>query len=219
MSHYDVPVIPMKRTEIPEYVVRYADETAWATPEMEEARAEIGRYPNGDARLETHSRQYIHVEPADLYDNTIARIVEVLGIRAYWAEREMAEPPYQDYLETKRALGSVPFELMPLELDAPTSRGGGERMYVLLRNALALPEAAWEWALIDRDQFYPMIPYIPRADWLEQLSLPGESREVVGMVQARGHALEVALGWFLHALRLKIGGGNVDIGRDLRYRL
>jgi hypothetical protein len=220
MNFYDVTELSLDTSETPVYIIEYPDKTRWETQNLAEAEAEQARYLEGEVKLEHHVGRKIHVEADVLYQNIVDRIVHILeGIRQHWADNGIAEPNYQDFQDTKRALGNLPPDLMPSELDAPILRGGGDRMYRLVRNALALPVEAWEWALIDRDQFYPNIPYQPKGDWLQSLEMSEESRTAVMRVQARGYALEIALGWYLHALRLKIGGSYSDIGRDLRYRL
>jgi len=125
--------------------------------------------------------KHITIHPEDLYPAIIIRIQEVLA-------------------------GANPTELL-----ATSERGGTARADILLANARALPERAWEDALCPREQFIA-IPYLSvvekngkiRAELMEAFSK--SLRPEIERMVARGNALEVALGWFLHALRLEYGG-------------
>ena len=133
----------------------------------------------------------ILIDPKDLYPAVLERIQEVL--------------------ET----GSTPSELMAL-----TERGGNARAEILLATARALPQDAWINALIPRSEFYPDVPYIS-LDKRESL-FPLIDANYLPTVQAlctRGDALELALGWFLHALRLALGGFNAKISKNPDYKL
>jgi len=100
----------------------------------------------------------------------------------------------------------------PSELLATTERGGSARADVLLKNARALPTEAWDDALRPREQFIAEVPYFSVVskngrENQEFISLLPKAKQadVLQMVH-RGFALEIALGWFSHALRLAIGG-------------
>jgi len=98
----------------------------------------------------------------------------------------------------------------PSEILAPTDRGGNARADILLATARNLPEQAWEDALKPRDEF-TNVPYFSVVkknggvvgEVLE--SFDKSTREEVTHMIERGYALEVALGWFSHALRLQVG--------------
>lgn len=104
----------------------------------------------------------------------------------------------------------------PLEVLATSERGGTARADILIANARALPAQAWKDALRPRDEFtsvsYAMVADKqgkPRDDLLGMFSLESQ-KEVTRMIQ-RGTALEIALGWFLHAARLEFGAINTTI--------
>lgn len=131
------------------------------------------------------------VHPEDLYPAMVARVFEVLG-------------------------GANPTEILALP-----ERGGVERANRLMANARGLPVQAWEDALRPREEFceLPYGAFVERnggvkVQMLEALA-KGKRAEVERMVQ-RGFALEIAMGWFLHALRLALGAVDVTIttGRD-----
>lgn len=136
----------------------------------------------------------VSVNPGDLYPAMVARVQAVLA-------------------------GEQPVELFAL-----SERGGMARADTLVANARALPAEAWTDALLPRDQFSPW-PYFTlverngreRQDLLEQLP-KADRAQALRMIQ-RGHALEICLGWFLHALRLKYGALDTTITRDEAYKL
>jgi len=98
----------------------------------------------------------------------------------------------------------------PSEILAPTERGGTARADRLLETARSLPPQAWDDALKPRDEFTE-IPYqavvAKNGGMIESVVASFDdktAKDVVKMVN-RGYALEVALGWFSHALRLQVG--------------
>lgn len=136
----------------------------------------------------------VSVAPEDLYPSTIQRIKEVLA-------------------------GANPIELL-----ASDERGGNSRANRLIVEARALPEEAWEDALKPRDEFIQVsyFSFVERNGRLKEemldLVIPDVQEEVKRMV-ARGYALEIAMGWFLHAIRLEFGACDTTIGRNEAYRL
>lgn len=128
----------------------------------------------------------ILVAPEDLYPPIIARILDVLA-------------------------GANPNELL-----ASTERGGSARADRLIAEARALPIQAWKDALIARDEFSAAeyFAFVERNGRLKESMLkmlPLKSQVEVRRMVERGYALEIALGWFLHAVRLEFGACATDI--------
>ena len=128
----------------------------------------------------------VTVHPEDLYPTIIARIQECLE-------------------------GANPVELL-----ATTERGGSRRADVLIKNARALPAEAWQDALRPREEFIalPYGSFVVKNGGINQVmfsALDSSIRAEVSRMINRGFALEVALGWFLHALRLHYGAHNTTI--------
>ena len=87
------------------------------------------------------------------------------------------------------------------ELEVSTSRTKR-----LLNYAKSLPEDAWQDALTHRKNFRSPVGYIlPNKRPSLDLYTP-EFRDDIKRLWNRGDALEVAQGWFLHALRIQIHG-------------
>lgn len=136
----------------------------------------------------------ITVAPGDMYPAIIGRILDVLA-------------------------GSNPSELL-----ATAERGGSARADVLIANARQLDAQAWSDALAPRDEF-TALPYFAfvekngraRPDMLALLDQ--NTRPQVERMIYRGYALEIAMGWFLHAARLEFGACDVTITRDEAYKL
>jgi hypothetical protein len=136
----------------------------------------------------------IVVQPDNMYPVIITRIQEVLA-------------------------GANPNELL-----ATAERGGSARADVLIQNARALPEQAWQDALTPRSEF-TVLPYgafverngQARQDMITVLS-PATQADVIRMIQ-RGYALEIAYGWFCQAVRLEYGSYDLTIDRDEDYKL
>jgi len=128
----------------------------------------------------------ITVHPADLYPVIIARIRDVL-------------------------VGANPNELL-----ASTERGGSARADRLVAEARNLPEQAWLDAVCHRNEYgsADYFSFVERNGRLKESMmelLPDKARgEVLRMVQ-RGYALEIAMGWFLHAIRLEFGACDTTI--------
>ncbi len=129
---------------------------------------------------------HILVAPEELYPAMIARIQEVLA-------------------------GANPNEIL-----APTERGGSARADRLINEARALPEQAWKDALRSRSEFHEAeyFAFVEKNGRLKEgmlAMLPTKTRPEVRRMVERGYALEIAMGWFLHAARLEYGAINVDI--------
>lgn len=128
----------------------------------------------------------IEIAPEDLYPAMIARIQEVLK-------------------------GANPNEIL-----ASMERGGNARADRLIAEARALPERAWEDALRPRDEFIEAeyFAFVERNGRLREGMLnmvsPKVRPEIRRMVE-RGYALEIAMGWFLHAIRLEFGACDTTI--------
>lgn len=136
---------------------------------------------------ESGDKPRIVIHQEDLYPPVIARIKEVL---------ESGETP--------------------VELLAMPKKGGGARAQTLLDTARNLPEEAWDDALKPRAEFHATSyqSFVDRngkvnAAVLDLLKAT-ERKEVERMIN-RGFALEVALGWFSQALRLRVGGYRLRI--------
>jgi hypothetical protein len=91
-----------------------------------------------------------------------------------------------------------------------------ERAKALLQNARKLPPEAWDDALAHRESFDSPVGYV---EWNKRPDLEvyvKSARDKIERLWNRGDALEVAMGWFLQALRCRIGGSRVEIlaGRD-----
>jgi len=136
---------------------------------------------------ESGDKPQIVIHQEDLYPPIIARIVEVL---------DSNEPP--------------------LELVALPEKGGWARAETLLKTARELPAEAWEDALKPRDEFHE-VSYQSVVDRNGKVNttmlnmLKAEDRKAVERLVNRGFALEVALGWFSQALRLRVGGYRLRI--------
>ena len=136
----------------------------------------------------------IEVAPEDLYPAMIARIQEVLK-------------------------GANPNEIL-----ASMERGGSARADRLIAEARAIPETAWEDALRPRDEFIQAdyFSFVERNGRLKESMLSfvqPKTRPDVRRMVARGYALEIAMGWFLHAARLEFGVCDTTITRNEAYRL
>jgi hypothetical protein len=128
----------------------------------------------------------ITVAPEDLYPAMIQRIQEVLS-------------------------GANPNEIL-----ASTERGGNARADRLIAEAKALPADAWDDALKPRGDFIglPYFSVVEKNGRLREelvtVLAPKTRPDVMRMVQ-RGYALEIAMGWFLHAARLEFGAIDTTI--------
>lgn len=104
----------------------------------------------------------------------------------------------------------------PTEILASTERGGNARADRLISEARNLPEQAWVDALRPRSEFSDasyfsfVQPNGRLKNSMMDLVAPKTRPDVLRMVQ-RGYALETAMGWFLHALRLEFGQVDVTI--------
>jgi hypothetical protein len=86
----------------------------------------------------------------------------------------------------------------------------------LIAEARALPAQAWTDALTARDEFSQAeyFAFVERNGRLKESMLkilPVKSQGEVRRMVERGYALEIALGWFLHAVRLEFGACATDI--------
>lgn len=140
----------------------------------------------------------ISIEPGDLYPAIIARIQECL------AEYRRQE-----------AAGEIDIDGIVPELVTTPGRGGNARAKVLLRNALALPAKAWADALRPRTEFHPIDYQSLNMDVMRSLGISEEGLAQIQQVKDRGDALEIALGWFVHALRLALGSWTLNIGHGV----
>lgn len=108
-------------------------------------------------------------------------------------------------------------ELAPTELIQQRINEAGEvvvstdRMKTLLNNAKSLPPSAWEDARSHRNAFDSPVGYAPPRHRPPRDTFSSEAQGRIERIWQRGDALEVALGWFLQALRCKIGGSNNTI--------
>lgn len=85
-----------------------------------------------------------------------------------------------------------------------------DRATTLLRNARQLPDTAWYEALLHRQDFFGGKVYTTPDR--RNIALYAKNLQAdIQRVWERGDALEVALGWFLQALRCRIGGSNNTI--------
>lgn len=109
-------------------------------------------------------------------------------------------------------MGEIDIDGIVPELVTTPGRGGNARAKVLLQNALALPAKAWEDALHPRIEFHPVEYKTLNMDVMRSLGISAEGLAQIQEVKDRGDALEIAMGWFLHALRLRIGAFNLSIG-------
>jgi len=147
--------------------------------------------------------QTVQIDPAIMYPATIARIQECMTL---WRQQIVEH-------------GEADIQECAPELCAPKYRGGTGRAVQLMKNALAVPDDGWQFAMLDRREFYPALDYPAPIAFFESVGVGPDFLEVARQVNARGDALEVAVGWFLHALRLQLGGTNNQIKHDLRWRV
>lgn len=104
----------------------------------------------------------------------------------------------------------------PNELLASTERGGSARADRLVAEARALPESAWKDALTPRADFIdaPYFAFVEKNGRLKESMLemlPEETQPYALRMVQRGYALEIAMGWFLHAIRLEFGACDTTI--------
>lgn len=128
----------------------------------------------------------ISVAPEDLYPALIERIKEVLA-------------------------GANPSEIL-----ASLERGGNARADRLIAEARNLPEEAWTDALRPRSEFTEAayFSFVERNGGLKESMLnllPAKAKVEVKKMVARGYALEICMGWFLHAIRLEFGACDTTI--------
>jgi hypothetical protein len=145
--------------------------------------------------MTTNRRGERIVEPDNLYPTVIVRIKEALT----------------EY-RRQEAAGEIDIDGIVPELVTTPGRGGNARAKILLRNALALPEKAWDDALRPRTEFHPIEYKTLNMDMMRSLGISEEGLAQIQEVKDRGDALEVAYGWFAHALRLAIGSFSLTIG-------
>jgi hypothetical protein len=133
---------------------------------------------------------HVTVHPDDLYPAVLKRI--------------------QYILETRE---------IPYELNAPREEGGDVRGRKLVREIMALPIDVWADARTSRDWFIDL-PVKSDYDQLAAAGLPPDSLNQLLRLKYRAKALDIALGWFMHALRIRIGGhkGRILAG-DYRWKL
>jgi len=85
-----------------------------------------------------------------------------------------------------------------------------DRAKTLLSNARRLPDSAWADALAHRQLFF--VGRVYQTPKRRDISLYAKSLQSdIERLWLRGDALEVAMGWFLQALRCRIGGSNNTI--------
>ncbi len=108
---------------------------------------------------------------------------------------------------------------IPYELNAPREEGGNSRARNLMKKILALPIEVWKDAETTREWFIDL-PVKSDYEQLKAAGLPQESLNQLVRLQYRARALDLALGWYMHALRIRIGGhhGHILAG-DYRWRL
>ncbi len=133
---------------------------------------------------------HVTVHPDDLYPTVIKRIRYILETRE-----------------------------IPHELTAVREEGGDTRGRTIMRRILALPIEVWKDAETTREWFVDL-PVKSNYAQLETAGLPVESLNQLLRLQHRAKALDLALGWYMHALRIRIGGhhGHILAG-DYRWRL
>lgn len=162
------------------------------------------------------------IDPAVMYPAAVEHIKEVLKMaRSSGALEELTTPETGEVTVgayVRRIMAGDLSQHTP-ELVATPERGGDARARQLVLNAAQLPDSAWKDALTDRDKVHPEIPFSIDLDLLVRVGASKDAIQAAQRVKQRGVALEIALGWFLQALRLEIGGSNNTIGRDMRYRL
>ncbi len=133
---------------------------------------------------------HVTIHPDDLYPPVIERI--------------------QYILETRE---------IPYELNAPREEGGDSRGRILTKRVIALPLGVWIDAMTHRTAFIDL-PVKSNIEQLKSAGLPLESLNQIMRLKYRSLALDSALGWFMHALRIRIGGhhGHILAG-DYRWKL
>lgn len=149
-------------------------------------------------RDDTQTPPAITIEPGDLYPAVVARI------KAAVAE-----------YRKQQAAGEIDLEAIVPELVTTPGRGGNARARVLMTNALALPDKAWDDALRPRSEFHAIEYKAINMDVMRSLGISKAGLAQIQQVKDRGDALEVAIGWFLHALRLAIGPFTLTIGHGV----
>lgn len=133
---------------------------------------------------ERNGKEYRTIDPFVFYPAVIERIEYVLRENVFPSE-------------------IVQQRMVDGDLQISTSRS-----ITLLNNAKSLPAEAWVDALAHRKTFTSPVGYIPPKKRPDLAIYTAEVREDILRVWNRGDALEVAQGWFLHALRCRIGGAN-----------
>lgn len=132
-------------------------------------------------------KQHVTIDPHIMYPATIARIQYVLEENVFPSE-----------LIQQRVIDG--------ELQVSTDRAKR-----LLATAKNLPPTAWQDALTHRNMFTDVVGYGPPRQRQPVTNFASDLQNDIEQVWYRGDALEVSLGWFLNALRCKIGGSNNTI--------
>lgn len=131
--------------------------------------------------------QYVTIDPNVMYPAVFERI---------------------EYVLTNNA---IPDELIYHQIIDGEVIGQSDRAKRLLRSAKALPDSAWEDARKHRKEFITFVGYLAPNKRPPLEIYASDIHDAVQRLWARGDALEVAVGWFLHALRIKIGGSKNTI--------
>lgn len=141
--------------------------------------------------------QYVTVDPDIMYPAVIARIRDILDNR-------IAIP---DELRQERVNDAGFVEVVI------------DRAKYLRNAAAAVPPQVWSNALKPRSEFSRYLTYQPVKNRAPLELYADVYRDDLSVINKRGDALEIALGWFLQALRCKIGGSNVHILRSVHYNV
>ena len=115
---------------------------------------------------------------------------------------------------------------IPYELNAPRERGGEKRGRAIVGKALAVPTGgqplgfnSWQDARSHRDMFTDL-PVTTDYDLMKAQGLPERALAELMRLKWRARALDIALGWFQHALRIRIGGHQGRyLSGDGRWRI
>lgn len=135
-------------------------------------------------------KQYVTFDPHIIYPVTIERIRYVLQNQVFPDEL-------------------IQHRVVILDDGTPEPQVSTDRAKRLLANARRLPDYAWDSALRHRAEFDSPIPYplgVAPHDRPDIKVYAPAVRDKIQWVWDRGDALEVAFGWFHHALRIQIGG-------------
>jgi hypothetical protein len=134
--------------------------------------------------------QNVTIDPAIMYPAVIARIRYCLDEKVFPAE----------LIQSRMDEDGKPVVLT-------------DRAATLFANARLLADvssSAWDDALEHRENFFAGRVYAPPGK--RSLDLYADNLKAdIQQLWYRGDALEIALGWFLQALRCKIGGSNNTI--------